>query len=91
MLPETDQRVARRRGRAAAHRWSPRSRSSFGDPPVELAVTISIGVAVTEGASETTASLLHRADEALYAAKAAGRNRVISYSAAIRATAGAVA
>lgn len=44
----------------------------------ELSVTISIGVAATRDTSETMASLLQRADEALYAAKAEGRNRVVS-------------
>ncbi|ANP47622.1 PleD family two-component system response regulator [Candidatus Viadribacter manganicus] len=42
-----------------------------------LEVTISIGVASTDGADETTESLLKRADEALYEAKRTGRNRVI--------------
>ncbi|MGH8270308.1 MAG: diguanylate cyclase domain-containing protein, partial [Steroidobacteraceae bacterium] len=39
------------------------------------AVTLSIGVALGE-AGETLESLRHRADEALYDAKDAGRNRV---------------
>jgi diguanylate cyclase (GGDEF)-like protein len=39
-------------------------------------ITASIGVATAHGAMEV-ASVLHRADEALYAAKAAGRNRVV--------------
>ncbi|MCY1143289.1 diguanylate cyclase [Actinoplanes sp. Pm04-4] len=39
-------------------------------------VTVSIGVAVAAGASENTGELLRRADAALYAAKAAGRNGV---------------
>lgn len=46
------------------------------EPKVELPITISIGVAMTRGASETPASLLRRADEALYAAKNGGRNCV---------------
>jgi diguanylate cyclase (GGDEF)-like protein len=41
------------------------------------AVTISIGVA-QHTAEETTESLLRRADAALYQAKAAGRNRVVT-------------
>ena len=45
-----------------------------GAPPVGLPITISIGVAMTRGVEETPETLLHRADEALYAAKAAGRN-----------------
>jgi diguanylate cyclase (GGDEF)-like protein/PAS domain S-box-containing protein len=40
-----------------------------------VAIAVSIGV-VQRSAGESLASLLHRADEALYAAKAQGRNRV---------------
>ncbi|MBL8547130.1 MAG: PleD family two-component system response regulator [Hyphomonadaceae bacterium] len=46
-----------------------------------LDVTISIGVASTEGADDTTETLLKRADEALYEAKRGGRNRVIGKAA----------
>lgn len=46
-----------------------------------LSVTISIGVAVTLGAGDTAEALLKRADEALYAAKQSGRNRVITAAA----------
>ncbi|MGE3304027.1 MAG: PleD family two-component system response regulator [Hyphomonadaceae bacterium] len=42
-----------------------------------LDVTVSIGVAVA-GAKDTPASLLRRADEALYLAKNSGRNRVMA-------------
>ncbi|HKT17827.1 MAG TPA: PleD family two-component system response regulator [Stellaceae bacterium] len=45
-----------------------------GEPRVALPITISVGVAMTRGSGETPASLLRRADEALYAAKGAGRN-----------------
>ena len=38
-------------------------------------VTVSIGVAACNPEGETTASLLERADAALYKAKEAGRNR----------------
>ena len=42
-------------------------------------VTVSLGVAVTAGDESLTAhDLIHRADEKLYAAKRAGRNRVAS-------------
>jgi two-component system cell cycle response regulator len=49
-----------------------------GEPSLELPVTVSIGVAATRDPGETAASLLRRADEALYAAKTEGRNRVVS-------------
>src|SRR5690606_10528919 len=43
-----------------------------------LAVTISVGVATTREPTETTESLIGRADEALYRAKGRGRNCVAS-------------
>ena len=46
-----------------------------------LSVTISIGVAACSGAGDTPEALLKRADAALYAAKSAGRNRVIAQAA----------
>jgi len=46
-----------------------------------LSVTISIGVAATYGTADTPDHLLKRADEALYEAKASGRNRVIAHAA----------
>jgi two-component system, cell cycle response regulator len=42
-----------------------------------LEVTVSIGVACSEASDDSVESLLKRADEALYEAKNAGRNRVI--------------
>jgi two-component system cell cycle response regulator len=46
-----------------------------------LSVTISIGVATTAGPDDTAEALLKRSDEAVYAAKAAGRNTVIAKAA----------
>src|SRR5438270_3981992 len=43
-------------------------------------VTISIGVAITATGEDTLEGLLKRADEALYAAKNGGRNRVVTAS-----------
>jgi two-component system cell cycle response regulator len=46
--------------------------------PKELNITISIGIAKTEGTEDGAEALLHRADQALYRAKRSGRNRVIA-------------
>jgi two-component system cell cycle response regulator len=46
-----------------------------------LKVTVSAGVATFLDEGETVTDLLHRADQALYAAKQAGRNQVISLAA----------
>jgi len=46
----------------------------------KLPVTVSVGIAMTgEGHGDSLESLLQRADEALYAAKNAGRNRIITF------------
>lgn len=45
--------------------------------PAGLRVSISVGVAHLHGADETVASLMQRADAALYRAKAQGRNQVV--------------
>ncbi len=57
--------------------------SAFNIPGLDqpLDVTISIGVAATDGSDETTETLMKRADEALYEAKRSGRNRVIGRAA----------
>jgi two-component system cell cycle response regulator len=54
-------------------------RLSGGAEP--LSVTISIGVATTTGEGDSAEALLKRSDEAVYAAKAAGRNTVIAKAA----------
>jgi len=46
--------------------------------PKRLNITISIGIASSEGESDTADALLHRADQALYRAKRDGRNRVVA-------------
>jgi two-component system cell cycle response regulator len=50
--------------------------------PGKLNITISIGIAGSEGTSDSADALLHRADQALYSAKRAGRNRVVTAQAA---------
>ncbi|WP_375173395.1 diguanylate cyclase [Pseudooceanicola sp.] len=73
--------VARRIGAAVAA-----TRVAFPGAPEEVRVTTSVGVALTDASqlspqrspSEETAALMARADRALYRAKQAGRNRVVS-------------
>lgn len=62
---------------------------SWADMPVD--VTISMGLVCADNPSETLQSLLRRADEALYRAKAEGRNRVISAHAVQPVAPGALA
>jgi two-component system, cell cycle response regulator len=52
----------------------------------EISVTISLGAGISTEASEPLDQLLHRADMALYAAKKAGRNRVLAQDDAEPAT-----
>ncbi|WP_428154766.1 PleD family two-component system response regulator [Brevundimonas sp.] len=47
----------------------------------QITITISIGVAATTGDGDTPEGLLKRADEGVYEAKAAGRNKVIAKAA----------
>jgi len=46
-----------------------------------LNITVSIGVSSTEGRTDTPEALMKRADEGVYEAKSAGRNRVIAKAA----------
>ncbi|MFQ5957975.1 MAG: PleD family two-component system response regulator [Alphaproteobacteria bacterium] len=77
VMPETTVEAAQmvtarlRREVAAAPFWK---------TPVDggLAITVSIGVAAMLGSNDTPEDLLKRADDALYAAKRGGRNRVIA-------------
>jgi diguanylate cyclase (GGDEF)-like protein len=68
LLPDTE-------ARAAAH-VAEKLRAEVARAPTPVAVTVSIGVAAWDG--EAPEALLHRADEALYAAKQAGRDRVMA-------------
>jgi two-component system cell cycle response regulator len=68
LLPDTDS--------AAAGHVAEKLRAEVAAAATPVPVTVSIGVAGWDG--ETPEDLLHRADEALYAAKQAGRDRVLA-------------
>jgi diguanylate cyclase (GGDEF)-like protein/PAS domain S-box-containing protein len=77
LLPAVEPEDARRAAQGlleAIHRCRP----VFGGKP--FAVTASIGVATFESDDATAAELLVNADLAMYAAKAAGRDRVVLYT-----------
>jgi len=76
VMPETDMAVAamvaeRLRRRIAAEPFAINQASRT------IPVTISIGIAAVRGGDDNAASLLKRADQALYRAKRDGRNRVV--------------
>ncbi|MDR3418450.1 MAG: diguanylate cyclase [Nevskia sp.] len=77
LLPESDARQAlivadRIRESIAAHH--------IADDEGTVKVTISAGIANALGGDDALDRLIHRADQALYAAKKAGRNRVTTFS-----------
>jgi diguanylate cyclase (GGDEF)-like protein len=81
LLPEVGEsgtRVAAERLRAALE-ISPPANSATPSAAAGMPYTVSIGVA-TRRPSESIAELLHRADIALYEAKAGGRNKVVASS-----------
>lgn len=76
LLPETDER--------GAHTWAERCRSAieaieFRSGQHDITVTASFGVAQWCDDMQTPEQLVHCADQALYAAKRAGRNQVVSF------------
>ena len=77
VMPDTDV--------AYAYSVAERLRKSIETTPIDisrapqrLSITISIGIAKSEGENDTAEALLHRADQALYRAKRTGRNRVVA-------------
>lgn len=77
MLPDTD--------RASARKVAEQLRQRVRDLPLVHGqvtlppLTISVGVAMAPGDAADAASLIARADQALYRAKRAGRNRVVEF------------
>lgn len=70
-------------GRSAAREIGERLRrrvmdAAFGVPGGETKLTVSLGVATLKHADAGIEDLLRRADDALYAAKTSGRNRLVS-------------
>ncbi len=83
ILPGADAQAAF----AVAERLRCHVRDAFADATVPI--TISFGIAAHPSHAQTAASLVRAADEALYAAKASGRNRSVIYSPALQAVADA--
>jgi len=75
LMPDTDYRQAQ--GVAERVRMSVAERSFEVGKGRGLTVTVSVGVALNEGDSDTPEVILKRADIALYRAKREGRNRVV--------------
>ncbi|RZJ17290.1 MAG: PleD family two-component system response regulator [Brevundimonas sp.] len=72
----------------AAHSVADRIRRDIASAPFrimggreQLTITVSVGVAASTGEGDTPDALLKRADEGVYEAKSAGRNRVIARAA----------
>jgi two-component system cell cycle response regulator len=79
VMPETDADFARsvaERLRSDVEKVAFTNRSG-----VSVNMTVSIGLAEWQGRKDTAEALLKRADQALYAAKRAGRNRVVASAA----------
>ncbi|SDG48690.1 diguanylate cyclase [Roseospirillum parvum] len=76
LLPETDAEGALR----LADRLLETVRTTPADIPSgpSISFTVSLGVATLGGPEESTESLLQRADQALYGAKAGGRDRAVA-------------
>jgi len=77
VMPDTDV--------AFAYAIAERLRHSIETTPIPISraphtlnITISIGIARSEGENDTAEALLYRADQALYRAKRSGRNRVVA-------------
>ncbi len=74
VMPDTPADVARALAARLVQRVARLTSDDSGEPPAT--VTVSVGVAMLEPRDSDVEALLRRADEALYAAKNGGRNRV---------------
>lgn len=72
LLPETDESAAMQT--AERLRRMIRGSDFYGEGRVPISLTVSVGVAQVDSPAVTPEELISRADRALYAAKAAGRN-----------------
>jgi diguanylate cyclase (GGDEF)-like protein len=89
IMPETDQ-LAVRKLAERLHDVVARARLPHGAPGIPPFVTLSIGIATLVPSEESRSDwLLGQADQALYAAKYSGRNRVVSADKVLAAFAGA--
>jgi two-component system cell cycle response regulator len=79
VMPETDAAFAA--SVAERLRQDVESTPFDGHAGERFPVTVSIGLAEWQGATDTAETLVKRADQALYAAKRAGRNRVVASAA----------
>ena len=77
VMPETDRTVALRVAERLRQCMASRD-FEIQDCAKSVTVTVSVGVSSLESADDTPDSLLKRADQALYAAKRDGRNRVVA-------------
>jgi two-component system cell cycle response regulator len=78
VMPETDAEFA---GAVAERLRSDVEKVAFQTRSGTFPVTVSIGIAEWQGASDTAEALIKRADTALYSAKRSGRNRVVASAA----------
>jgi diguanylate cyclase (GGDEF)-like protein/putative nucleotidyltransferase with HDIG domain len=78
ILPDTERLEAF----ALAERLRLTVREAFAEDPTPL--TISFGLSIYPEQGETAASLIHAADQALYAAKESGRDRTVLHNPALR-------
>jgi two-component system cell cycle response regulator len=78
VMPDMDLASAYAAAERLRHNFSDRPMSiTSGGERIEITVTVSIGVTVLEAGDQLFSHLLRRADQAMYAAKAGGRNLVV--------------